>query len=90
MSRPIGSKNKADEEVKPVENNDVKHQEQQKSPEIEQKPEETVSFFEASQHFRTSESTIKMWVDHGHLEERGGRIPMRSITMCKFNSRRVV
>jgi hypothetical protein len=90
MSRSIGSKNKTGEEVKQVEKNEVDQQEQPKSPEVEQKPEETVSFFEASQHFRTSESTIKVWIDHGHLEERNGRIPMRSITMCKFNSRRVV
>ncbi len=90
MPRPIGSKNKTGEDVKPVKSNEVKQQEQPKVTEVDTKSDETISFFEASQHFRTTESTIKIWIDHGHLEERNGRIPMRSITMCKFNSRRVV
>jgi hypothetical protein len=90
MSRPIGSKNKADENVKIVEINEVEQQGQPKVAKTEPKIDETISFFEASQYLKTSESTIKIWIDHGHLESINGRIPMRSITMCKFNSRKVV
>jgi len=87
MSRPKGSKNKSDEESRTEVITETPQPEENKP---EPEPEKLLSFFEASQHFGTTELTIKTWIDHGHLEERNGRIPMRSITMCKFNSRRVV
>lgn len=52
--------------------------------------DETVSIFEASEQLRTSELTIKTWVDHGHLTSINGRIPVRSIRECRFNTRRFV
>ncbi|HJZ06321.1 MAG TPA: hypothetical protein VJ327_10825 [Patescibacteria group bacterium] len=92
MSRPKGSKNKSDEVITEYGKDEIEQDMQPDTQTIEPEPEEDkwISQFEAAEHFRTSESTIKMWIDHGHLEERNGRIPMRSITMCKFNSRRVV
>jgi purine-nucleoside phosphorylase len=51
---------------------------------------ETVSIYEASQQLRTSELAIKTWVDHGHLTSVNGRIPVRSIRECRFNTRRFV
>jgi len=90
MARPRGSKNKVDEDVKAAESNEPEQQEQPKPAAVEQETDKEVSYFEAAEHFKTSEATIKVWIDHGHLEERNGRIPMRSITRCKFNSRRMV
>lgn len=90
MSRPKGSKNKPDEIVTNTEKPEIEHGLQQNPTTSDIEEEALVSHFEAAQHFRTSESTIKIWIDHGHLEEKNRRIPMRSITMCKFNSRRPV
>ena len=49
---------------------------------------ETVSIYEAAEHFKTSENTIKMWIDHGHLRMTGGRVLTSSINSCRFNTRR--
>ena len=106
MSRPRGSKNKISDEVIVEETNVVEQQETVEArpeatehkldpdldpdPEPVLEPDETVSVYEASQHFRTTEQTIKTWIDHGHLTERNGRIPVRSIKECRFNTRRMI
>ncbi len=90
MSRPKGSKNKSDETIANIKKTEIERGLQQNSITSEPEEEKLVSHFEAAQHLRTSESTIKIWIDHGHLEEKNRRIPMLSITMCKFNSRRPV
>jgi hypothetical protein len=86
MSRHKGSKNRVvigsrvDEitEGQPVEKKETVNE------------SETVSIYEASQQLQASEGTIKMWVDHGHLTSVNGRIPVRSIRECRFNTRRFV
>ena len=49
---------------------------------------ETISTYDAAQRLKTTEPTIKLWVDHGHLQMRNGRIPIRSIKECRFNNKR--
>jgi hypothetical protein len=93
MARPKGSKNKS-EEKKPVEvSREELFDELEKDLE-EKKPapesDESISIYEASQQLNTTEPTIKVWIDHGHLTEINGRIPVRSIKMCKFNTRRMI
>lgn len=86
MSRHKGSKNRVvigsrvDEitEGQPVEKKETVNE------------SETVSIYEASQRLATSERTVKMWIDHGHLTSINGRIPVRSIRECRFNTRRFV
>lgn len=60
-----------------------------KVPEKEEKKEEFLTIFEAAEHFKTTEATIKLWIEHGHLAKiRGGLIPMTSILHCRFNVRK--
>lgn len=86
MSRPKGSKNRNDGNESDSDNIENKMEEKE-SILVEN---ETVSIFEASEQLGTSESTIKIWVDHGHLTSINGRIPVRSIRECRFNPRRFV
>lgn len=48
-------------------------------------PEEYVSIYEASEQLNTSESAIKIWIEHGHLKGDGKKVLVRSIKECKFN-----
>lgn len=85
MSRPIGSKNKIDDEkaVDNSENQNVVEEKKETEPEF-------VSVFEAAARLKTTEPTIKLWVDHGHLVARNGNISIRSIRECRFNTRRMI
>jgi hypothetical protein len=87
MSRHKGSKNRV---VIGDHSNGITDGQQEKKEETVINDSETVSIYEASQRLATSERTVKMWIDHGHLTSINGRIPVRSITECRFNTRRFV
>jgi hypothetical protein len=87
MSRHKGSKNRiviGEHENGIIEDNHVEKEE------VTDNENETVSIYEASQQLQAPESTIKVWVSHGHLTSINGRIPVRSIAECRFNTRRFV
>jgi len=87
MPRKKGSKNKKSFQNKPVEVIDKIPEEKKETPPPDNR---TLSMFEAAEYLGTTEPTIKLWVNHKHLVEHNGRIPLRSIQMCKFNKRRFV
>lgn len=87
MSRHKGSKNRV---VIGEHDNGIAEDNQVEKEEVADNDNETVSIYEASQRLATSERTVKMWIDHGHLTSINGRIPVRSITECRFNTRRFV
>ena len=92
MPRPKGSKNKASPEpIEEVKNDVPAEPEAPKAPEqSEPQPDEWISAFQAAARMKTDETTIKLWVDHGHLKSTNGMISTRSITECRFNRRRFV
>jgi len=103
MSRHKGSKNRTDKEVsKENLTNELKkylHDDDINEVIVDEiisdngksdKDEKPVSIYEASQELGVSESTIRIWVDHGHLTSINGRIPVRSIRECRFNTGRFV
>ena len=87
MSRHKGSKNRI---VIGEHDNGIAEDNQVEKEEVADNDNETVSIYEASQQLRASELAIKTWVDHGHLSSINGRIPVRSIRECRFNTRRFV
>lgn len=88
MARPKGSKNKiSGEEV--VDNNENEQKIEQRIEEKEE-PDEFISTFSAAERLDTTEPTIKLWIDHGHLRGHGGLVSMRSIKQCRFNTRRMI
>lgn len=91
MPRPRGSKNKKVVPdipyLPPPPPPETKEAIEEPKSEPKQLPE-TVSAFEAADLLNTTESTIKMWVDHGHLTGKNGRISVNSIRECRFNTQR--
>lgn len=55
-----------------------------------QQEQEYISTFKAAERLNTSEATIELWIDHGHLEGENGKVSVRSIKNCRFNTRRPV
>lgn len=86
MARPKGSKNKSEETDRDEPTAVTEPTEKVKT----ESDEETVSLYEAAEQLRTNETTIKVWIDHGHLRSINGRIPVRSIRECRFNTRRMI
>ena len=72
---------------KKIEEKEIKQDDIKKTLEVEQ--DKYLTMYECAQYFRTTESTIKLWVQHGHLIKTSGTdlIPMRSILRCRFNVR---
>lgn len=91
MPRPKGSKNKTKEEVKATEIlNEEPELDGVDDSEDEEPEDEYISAFQAADRLNTTEPTIKIWVDHGHLKQQNGMISARSIRECRFNTRRMI
>jgi len=101
MARPRGSKNKDGNDVtkeefvaeleKYVDKGDIDEKiVNEIMADSTEQDDETVSVYEASQRLNANESTIKVWIDHGHLRSINGRITVGSIRECRFNIRRPI
>ena len=93
MPRPKGSKNKAVTPDPIEEKDNVPTEPETPAPvpaQSEPQPDEWISAFQAAARMKTDETTIKLWIDHGHLISRNGMISTRSITECRFNRRRPI
>lgn len=85
MSRPKGSRNRF---INGIHDDGVAELKPQEKIEVDDNG--SVSIFEAAQQLEASEHAIKVWVDHGHLTSVNGRITVRSIRECRFNTGRFV